>query len=673
MNTTNQITDNFKNDNPVDFAEIVSKMTIGVAVHEMIFDDHGKPVDYVFVDINEAYSDITGLRKENVIGKNLLKILPNTEKYWIERYGDVVKSGKPASFTDFSEEINKYFSVKAYSLHQNLFVVLVNDITDKQLFQNDLIETKRQIKESEAKYRALIESSGYIFMFIDLNNNINTFSATAAKLYKLFTGEELEKNYKIDNLFNLLKIDLEIIERSKSGQCFFNEIIFENEENKQYFELSVKPIYSDNFEVLGVALIGEDVTRKKEIENEIKQNEEKLKTILEILPLGIIITNDNGKFVYMNKQAEELLDYSLSAKRRGTNSINPKEWKFVNQNYDIIPFEEYPNYQSLILNKVIQNMEMGLLNNDGTFKWFSVSSAPIPIPKYGVVMAFKDITENVAADETNKRLIQDLYESRLSIEENANEIISLNIELENQAGKLKELNQTKDKFFSIISHDLRNPLGGFLQITELLVNDLYKMSFNDIHEVLGELRSSADNIYKLLNNLLDWSRTQTGGMEFHPTDLSIKYLVNNTLDLVKANALNKNITMMFDLDNDYIIFADARMVLTVLRNLITNAIKYTKRGGYISVIVSKEDSYPPKAVVCIEDSGIGIDQKDLQSIFTITANKGRPGTDNEPSTGLGLILCKEFIMKNGGNIWVESVINQGSKFYFSLPLAKDEE
>lgn len=651
------------------YRDLFEKMTSGFAVHEIIYNDDSKAIDYLFLEVNPTYEEITGLRSETVIGRTVKEIIPDLEDFWIERYSNIFITNKDISFIDYSKALNKYFQVKAFKLDEKRFGVIVNDVTEIQENNKELIESRVKVLESETKFRLLLESSGYIFIYIDIYKNIQTFNHRASEFFLSITGKPIQSNSSINELFDLLNLDKTIIDKAFHGQVFYKEVFHKLKNEKLNLEITLKPIFNENNIIEALSFIAYDITLKKQINQELLYNEERLKTILEILPVGIVITNDLGRFVYVNLAASKMLNFNLNTPITDFN--NPKNWKFVDNNYDIIPRPDYPSYRSLKFGETILNMEMGLLNQDDTFTWLNVSSAPIPIPGYGVVLAFKDITESVIANETNKRLIQDLYESRMSIEENAGQIMRLNYELEARAEELKKLNYTKDKFFSIISHDLRNPLGGFMQITELLVNDMFKMPIIEIQDVLTELHSSADNIYKLLNNLLDWSKTQTGKVDFNPSSLSLKYLVDNTIDLVKINVLNKNITLLTDIDDSINIFADARMVLTVIRNLVTNSIKYTKRGGYINIIAFKDESTPEVATICIEDSGIGIPEEDLPKLFELSSQKGRPGTDNEPSTGLGLILCQEFVNKNGGLIWAESTQDKGSKFFFTLPLAQE--
>ena len=230
--------------------------------------------------------------------------------------------------------------------------------------------------------------------------------------------------------------------------------------------------------------------------------------------------------------------------------------------------------------------------------------------------------------------------------------------------KLIELNATKDKFFSIIAHDLRNPLGTFKNMTELLYDSYNDFSEDDRIEILELLKNSSKTIYSLLENLLEWSRSQRGKLEFNPIVFELNYIVEETMQLVNFSAMNKNIKLINNINKSLQISADLNIIKTVIRNLLSNAIKFTYNGGEVSVSCSCEDKYH---IISVTDTGIGMTLETINKLFRIDINVTNHGTNGEEGTGLGLILCKEFVEKHGGKIWVESEIGRGSTFYFTIP------
>jgi len=241
-------------------------------------------------------------------------------------------------------------------------------------------------------------------------------------------------------------------------------------------------------------------------------------------------------------------------------------------------------------------------------------------------------------------------------------------EIITQNEKLNELNATKDKFFSIIAHDLKNPFNSILGFSELLVTNLSVISPEKLLKMVTTINTSAKSAFKLLENLLEWARTQTGKIEFKQERTSLKSVFDNVSDITQSIALNKNISLGFELTKDIEVFVDRNMVNTILRNLITNAIKYTHKGGTINVMAGVNEHQTSISVI---DNGVGIDPTMIDKLFKISEKVSTAGTEKETGTGLGLLLCKEFVEKHGGQIRVTSEWGKGSEFVFTLPLYKD--
>lgn len=233
--------------------------------------------------------------------------------------------------------------------------------------------------------------------------------------------------------------------------------------------------------------------------------------------------------------------------------------------------------------------------------------------------------------------------------------------------QLETLNNTKDKFFSIIAHDLRNPFSNIMGLSELMEKKMI-VDNNGEAELLQYtklIRTSSKHAYNLLENLLQWARSQTGDISLNHQIISIKDPISDTISLVSGNAYNKNISIETDLVKDDFVYADIFMVSTILRNLLTNAIKFTNKNGKIIVSAKKKKGF---LEISISDTGVGIAPMNLEKVFKIDFKLSSLGTNKEKGTGLGLILCKEFVEKQGGMIWVESELGKGSVFTFTLPL-----
>lgn len=243
-------------------------------------------------------------------------------------------------------------------------------------------------------------------------------------------------------------------------------------------------------------------------------------------------------------------------------------------------------------------------------------------------------------------------------------------QLEEQNTQLKQVNASKDKFFSMISHDLRSPFSSLRGLIEFTSQNLQGWSKDKIEEVIQLLGHSTDNLYALIENLLTWSRIQRGVIDFQPQYLHLKKTITQDVELFTSIAKQKQITLTNHVTEPFRVYADANMLHAVVRNLLSNAIKFTHPGGQIDVYAAQNDE---GITISVTDTGIGLSEENSAKLFRIDDRYKQLGTAKEKGTGLGLILCKEFIEKNGGTIGVTSQPDQGSTFFFTLPrtLVKD--
>jgi PAS domain S-box-containing protein len=239
------------------------------------------------------------------------------------------------------------------------------------------------------------------------------------------------------------------------------------------------------------------------------------------------------------------------------------------------------------------------------------------------------------------------------------------VKLINYAEELEELNQSKDKFFSIISHDLRSPFNALLGISEYTTKFFDNLSKEDIKESIENMHSSAKKVYNLIQNLLEWTQIQTGGLEFEKSKIDLCEISKSILELYEETAKSKNINLTTNISNSIFLYADQYMIETILRNLVSNGIKFTHPTGSVSINAAVKSNL---VEVTVEDNGIGITPENKKNLFNIDKQCRMDGTAKEKGTGLGLILCKDFIEKSNGTITVESNLNKGSKFTFTVPL-----
>ncbi|MBI5539005.1 MAG: tetratricopeptide repeat-containing sensor histidine kinase [Bacteroidia bacterium] len=244
------------------------------------------------------------------------------------------------------------------------------------------------------------------------------------------------------------------------------------------------------------------------------------------------------------------------------------------------------------------------------------------------------------------------------------ELEQINKKLIESEQNLIELNATKDKFFSIIAHDLKNPFNALLGFSQLLERNYDTYTKTEIKEYINVIYESSQSLFKLLDNLLQWSRTQTGSITYNPEIFNLLPVVKQEITYLQFYADKKKIAIKVTVDSTISAFADKNIISTVIRNLINNAIKFTNSNGKVEIRAVETLN---EIEVSIADTGVGIDADDLEKLFQLNSSISNKGTANEEGTGLGLLLCKEFIERNGGRIWANSNKGKGSTFYFTLP------
>jgi len=396
------------------------------------------------------------------------------------------------------------------------------------------------------------------------------------------------------------------------------------------------PLRDKNGNIFGTFGISRDITRRKEAENELI----KLSKAVEQSPVSIVITDLDGDIEYANPKACETTGYSL----RELLGKNPRVLKSG---------ETRPEEYAILWNSIVAGNEWkGLFHNkkkNGELYWESATIAPI-----------KDIGGNITQYVGVK---EDITE-RLVVEKALRESES-QLRLKNE--ELVRINAEKDKFFSIIAHDLRSPFNSFLNLTEMMAEEVNEMSHEKIMRMATSMSRSARALYVLLENLLDWSRMKRGLTSFEPERVSLNDTVSSVLNLVSGMAVNKQIGVNVLIPGELEVFADKQMLGATLRNLVMNAIKFTNEGGQV-VISAKIKPEGEFVLISVRDTGIGMDQPRLSRLFRLDEDVSRKGTGGESSSGLGLLLCKEFVEKNGGEIWAESEENMGSTFRFTIPL-----
>lgn len=275
-------------------------------------------------------------------------------------------------------------------------------------------------------------------------------------------------------------------------------------------------------------------------------------------------------------------------------------------------------------------------------------------------------SDSIPSSADALKLIHELEVHQIELEMQNQELSQAETKIRFKNEELIKLNSEKDRFFSIISHDLRSPLSSFLCLTKVFAQDLPEMKREEIQKIANSLRDSAISVFSLIEDLLEWSRMQRGLIEFKPGPVRLFYVISKSIESLSDLASHKHQEIQLQVSEDLFVKVDLTMLESTLRNLLSNAIKFSFRSGKILIAASlTKNNFVETSIT---DNGIGISSGLMSKLFQIDGQTGRNGTEGEPSTGLGLLLCKEFVEKNGGNIRVESIEGKGSTFSFTLPV-----
>jgi PAS domain S-box-containing protein len=498
------------------------------------------------------------------------------------------------------------------------------DITKRRI-------TESEIKKSELKFKTLFESANdAIFLmdeenFIDCNFKTEQIFGCSKKDIIGNSPVKFSPDYQPDGRLSSTMAKEKINAALQGEAQFFEWMHCRNDGSFFEAEVSLNRIELDG--KLFLQAIVRDVSERKKAEEKINLLAHAIKNSADC----ICITDKDFKITFVNDSFCKVYDY--------------KEVEIIGQPIVVIISKNNAPEIGKDLYATIAKKEVWtgeVLNKRKNGNEFPIQLSLSPLLNntgdlIAIVGVVRDITDRKKAEAEIKK---------------ANE-------------ELVKLNTEKDKFFSIIAHDLRSPFSSLLGFTEMLVDELPNMSLAEIHKIAKLLKGSANNLYNLLENLLQWSRIQRGLIEPNMVELKLNETVSEINKAITEIIDRKDIRIINNIPEDIVVIADQNMFESIVRNLFSNAVKFTPKGGIITVSATLEDNNQVKFT--IQDSGIGMNVDILSGLFLIDKNTCRKGIDGEPSTGLGLIICKDFIEKHGGKIWAESIEGKGSTFTFSIP------
>ncbi len=665
------------------------------------------------IKVNKCFCDTFGYTPNEVEGKFSDSIFNlETTKVCLEKEKTVLVSKKPIIGSEERYTINskeeKYFLVERIPLffEQNIIgiIIFAYNITEKKRAEIELKHWKKRFDfATTATGQAVFEREWESGKVIWSNNIEELFGYSPKKL------NTKEKWYE-----KILKQDIEKYHQTFQMHCenlspysLIYRIV--DSEGRQRYVKESGFFLTEEGKIISVVGIISDFTNQKDLEQKVSDYNTFLHVLLDTIPMPIFYENTEFKIVGCNKSfQEQILQTSkkdfLGKQVSDFQNIFPEDFivKHRATNQKLLQSENVAPYDVKIVtaNEGIKDFAI----YKSSYKDFDGNLA-------GIITILIDITARKKAEEEliklnlelekkveertrdlqtaleeykfeveEHRRVQEIleqanYELKIlneTLAEESRKLIILNEKLAKSESELREANSAKDKFFSILAHDLRNPLQSILTDSEILDKFFDTFTPEKIREYVNHIFKTSTLLKNLLENLLTWAKTQTGRVVFRPEWININLLLHDTLRYIEPAAKNKNINVLYNKSVDFMVYLDRNMITTVIRNLLSNAIKFSYRNS--NVYLNVENIYEgniPSLKVSVRDEGIGMPKEKKDKLFKIEHNVSTVGTENEQGTGLGLILCAELIKLHGGKIWVESEEGKGTTFTFTIPINFD--
>jgi PAS domain S-box-containing protein len=497
------------------------------------------------------------------------------------------------------------------------------------------LQAEKKLVASELRFRELSDLLPQLVFEADIQGNITFINQFGLKMLG-YSRVDLDLGLNINNLIISDERDSVF---SKTGSVNVDakpaprEINIIRKDGKQIPLFLHASLYTDKDQVKGIRGTGVDITELQETKEILSAERNLLRTLINNIPDRIYAKDIESRFIICN---------DALVKRMGKKSPDEVLGK---SDLDLLPREIAMNYlaeEEIIIRtgNPIFHKEETRTTPSGQPSWSLFTKVPLRNSRgeiTGIVGITRDITARKFAE----------------------------LEVERKNEQLEKIIAEKDKFFSIVAHDLRGPFNYFLGFTEIISDELDSMSTQKIREITLGMRKSASQLYSLLENLLEWSKMQQGHIQFTPQKFRLFDKVTGCVELISGPAIKKQIEIIFNIPSNIDVTADPHMFEEIVRNLVSNSIKFTPQGG--KIIISGSETSEHTTEIKVSDSGIGMNPEMVKSLFKLNAQNRRKGTEGEESTGLGLILCKEFIEKHHGKLRVESEVGKGSSFSFTIP------
>ncbi len=603
--------------------ELFDNSPVGIAILQPIY-EHDEVIDFRVTRANPSAGIVVG--RLGVVGLKVSDILPEFEMD--EQRIEQVMNRK-ASFEAHLKDIGKHVRYRSFPFGKENVCLFFYDVSPYR-------QTIQALEASEERYFSLVEDAPALISRFDKDGVL------------IYANEEYCKTFEVqrEDLIGRSIYDWYPEEEKQRAKRTIISLTAENPISVVEHQLVLdggktkwmrwldRALVDSEGNIFEYQSVGMDLTPLKKTELELIQHRNKMDAIVNSTVAGIGVVAPDGRFVLVNERFQKMMGYSSKEEIYACEHL-----KFVHPRWEAIA---ELNFQRLLSGEINDyNIELEVVRRDKTTFWGDLHVSPIKDVNGEIVEIIGIITDSTKKKETE-------------------------LQLKEREEKLKELNATKDKLFSIIAHDIKNPFNSILGFSGLLKNNLDNYSREEIKTYIEQIAISSENVYRLLDDLLIWAKSQLGQMVVNPQYFRIKNVVDIAFENYAIQADNKQIKLINEVRQQDVVYADLDMMKFVTRNLIHNAIKFTNANGLIKCSTTEEDAF---VVFSVKDTGIGIRPEKIKTLFNISSYMTTSGTSEEKGTGLGLHLSLDMVEKNGGKIKVESEVGKGTEIMVYLPIS----
>ncbi|MCG8333575.1 MAG: PAS domain S-box protein [Proteobacteria bacterium] len=612
------------------YRQLFDSITYGYAIHEIITDEKtGKPVDYRFLDLNKAFNDhtgieaSTGLKSSEIIGKTILEIMPETEDFWIQKYGDVALTGNPIEFEAPSEALGKFYQVHAFQNQPGQFAVMFSDVTERRKAEADL----RKLSQA-------VEQSGSAIVITDINGTIEFANPIFYENTGYSPKDVIGQNPRILQSGEHQPEFYQKMWQTISQGGVWRGILTNRKRNGElYWEAAtISPVTDWNGEVTHYVAVKDDITERKKIEQKLVESKNRYQEFVEGTSDLITRVDKDGVFEFVNHMSNKI--YGISPEecigRLAFDFIHPEDQDFTREWFAKI---------------VKKSQTFGTIENRQVHVDGQVSD-----------MLW---TVNFIYDDDGKMI------GANSIARNISERKTFENELKSAQKQAVEANQAKSAFLANMSHELRTPLNSILGFTQILEKQLGETLNDKQRKFFNTLKNSGNHLLEMVNDILDLSKVEAGKIETDLKPFDLGDMLRRSIIIMRETAHEKQIRIEENIQPDLgWINGDETRLKQVIFNLLSNAVKFTAAEKKIGLDASGNEQ---GFTITVWDEGEGIAKEDLDTIFNPFEQAKSVRGANEQGTGLGLSISRRLVQIHQGTLEVSSQLGKGSRFTVSLP------